>query len=340
MAKHHVYGIDLGSYEIKVYDLEKDRIWTEKNVVAVDSSSTLVAVGDHAFAMYEKTPPNIDVIFPMREGVISDFQHIQDLLQYLLDAGSTFATGGEYTIAVPADVTELEKRAFFDLLVHSTAKARAVKVIERGVADAIGLGLDVQRSDGIFVANFGGETLELSVIAAGGLVFNQRMTIGGRMMDRLIVERVRHHYNFLIGLTTAEKLRMKVGINDDRSGKTIRIAGRDLLNGVPTVKEIPASLVRASLKPLLEQCVEAILSLIERTPPEVHRIIMSDGIYVAGGLAKMAGLPQYLHRATGLHVHTSRKPELCSVRGLEQIVKLEELNELTYSMQEDTERWV
>ena len=340
MAKHYVYGIDLGSYEIKVYDLEKDRIWTEKNVVAVDRNSALVAVGDHAFAMYEKTPPNIDVIFPMREGVISDFQHIQDLLQYLLDAGSTFATGGEYTIAVPADVTELEKRAFFDLLVHSAAKARAVKVIERGVADAIGLGLDVQRSDGIFVANFGGETLELSVIAAGGLVFNQRMTIGGRAMDRLIVERVRHHYNFLIGLTTAEKLRMKVGIRDDRSGRTVRIAGRDLLNGVPTVKEIPASLVRASLKPLLEECVEAIQSLIERTPPEVHRIIIDDGIYVTGGLARMTGLVQYLHRATDLHVHTSRKPELCSVRGLEQIVKLEELSELTYSMQEDTERWV
>ena len=159
----------------------------------------------------------------MHEGVISDFQHIQDLLQYLLDAGSTFAAGGEYTIAVPADVTELEKRAFFDLLVHSSAKARSVKVIERGVADAIGLGLDVQRSDGVFVANFGGETLELSVIAAGGLVFNQRLPIGGRVMDRLIVERVRHHYNFLIGLTTAEKLRMKVGIKDDRSGRTVKL---------------------------------------------------------------------------------------------------------------------
>ncbi len=339
MAKHHVYGIDLGSYEIKVYDLEKDNIWTEKNVVAVDSSGALLAVGDHAFAMYEKTPPDIEVVFPMHEGVISDFQHIQDLLQYLLDAGSTFAAGGEYTIAVPADVTELEKRAFFDLLVHSSAKARSVKVIERGVADAIGLGLDVQRSDGVFVANFGGETLELSVIAAGGLVFNQRLPIGGRVMDRLIVERVRHHYNFLIGLTTAEKLRMKVGIKDDRSGRTVKIAGRDLLYGVPTVKQIPASLVRASLKDLLEQCVEAIMSLIERTPPEIHRIILNDGIYVAGGLARMTGLPQYINRATGLHVHTSRKPEMCSVRGLEQIVKLEELNELAYSMEEDTERW-
>ena len=165
MAKHHVYGIDLGSYEIKVYDLEKDNIWTEKNVVAVDSSGALLAVGDHAFAMYEKTPPDIEVVFPMHEGVISDFQHIQDLLQYLLDAGSTFAAGGEYTIAVPADVTELEKRAFFDLIVHSSAKARSVKVIERGVADAIGLGLsyvkDIAKahngrvsakvSDGLFV---------------------------------------------------------------------------------------------------------------------------------------------------------------------------------------------
>ena len=140
MAKH-VYGIDLGSYEIKVYDLEKDSIWTEKNVVAADRDGKLIAVGDQAYEMYEKTPPNIRVIFPMKDGVISDFQHIQDLLQYLLSSGRTFVTGGEYIIAVPADVTELEKRAFYDLLVHSSAKARSVSVIERGVADAIGLGL-------------------------------------------------------------------------------------------------------------------------------------------------------------------------------------------------------
>ena len=339
MAKH-VYGIDLGSYEIKVYDMEKDTIWTEKNVVAVDRDGKLLAVGDQAFAMNEKTPPNINVIFPMHEGVISDFDHIQDLLQYLLTSGSTFATGGEYTIAVPADITELEKRAFFDLLVHSSAKARSVNVIERGVADAVGLGLDVKRSDGVFVVNLGGETTELSVIAAGGLVFNQRLTIGGRQMDRKIVERVRHHYSFLIGQTSAEMLRCKVGINDDRSGRTIEIAGRDLLTGIPTTKNIPASLVRASLKELLEQCVEAIQLLIDRTPPEINRIIMDDGLYVAGGLARMEGLPYYINRATGLHVHTSRKPKYCSIRGLKEIVHSEELKELTYSMQEENDRWV
>ena len=339
MAKH-VYGIDLGSYEIKVYDLEKDSIWTEKNVVAADRDGRLIAVGDQAFEMYEKTPPNIHVIFPMKEGVISDFQHIQDLLQYLLSSGRTFAAGGEYTIAVPADVTELEKRAFYDLLVHSSAKARSVNVIERGVADAIGLGLDVQRSDGVFVANFGGETTELSVLAIGGLVFNQRLKIGGRQMDREIVERIRRHYNFLIGLTTAEKLRRKVGINDDRSGRTVEIAGRDLLTGVPTIKNIPASLVRASLKELLEKCVSSMLALIDRTPPEINRIIMNDGLYVTGGLARMEGLPYYINRATGLHVHTSRRPKYCSVRGLKEIVRSEELKSLTYSMQEETDRWM
>lgn len=339
MAKNHVYGIDLGSYEIKVYDLEKDSIWTEKNIVAVDKNGKLVAVGDHAYAMVEKTPPEIDVIFPMKEGVIADFQHIQDLLQYLLVSGSTFATGGEYTIAVPADVTELEKRAFFDLLVHSSAKARSVRIVERGVADAVGLGMDVQRCDGVFVANFGGETTELSVIAAGGLVFNQRLTIGGRMMDRMIVDRVRRHYNFLIGTSSAEKLRTRVGISDDRSGRTVDIAGRDLLNGVPTVKSLPGSLVRASVKGLLEQCVDGILAMIDRTPPEVNRVILKDGIYVTGGLARMKGLPQYLNRATGLHVHTSRKPGLCAVRGLKEIVVSEELSGLAYSMQEETEQW-
>ena len=339
MAKH-VYGIDLGSYEIKVYDQEKDTIWTEKNVVAVSRDGKLIAVGDQAFEMYEKTPPNIHIVFPMKEGVISDFQHIQDLLQYLLSSGRTFATGGEYTIAVPADVTELEKRAFYDLLVHSTAKARSVNVIERGIADAVGLGLDVKRCDGVFVVNFGGETTELSVLAAGGLVFNQRLKIGGKQMDKEIVDRIRRHYNFLIGMKTAEKLRMKVGINDDRSGRTMEIAGRDLLTGMPTTKSIPTSLVRASLKELFEKCVSSIDALIDRTPPEINHIILNDGLYVTGGLARMEGLPYYLNRATGLHIHTSRKPKYCSVRGLKDIVGVEELKSLTYSMQEETDRWM
>lgn len=339
MAKH-IYGIDLGSYEIKVYDQEKNTIWTEKNVVAENRDGKIIAVGDQAFEMYEKTPPNIRVVFPMREGVISDFQHITDLLQYLLTSGRSFAQGGEYTIAVPADVTELEKRAFFDLLVHSTAKARSVNVIERGVADAVGLGLDVQHCDGVFVVNLGGETTELSVLAAGGLVFNQRLKVGGRQMDREIVERIRRHYNFLIGMSTAEKLRKQTGINDDRSGRTVEIAGRDLLTGVPTFKNIPASLVRASLKDLLEKCVSAIMALIDRTPPEINHIIQKDGLYVTGGLARMEGLPYYINRATGLHVHTSRKPKYCSVRGLMDIVGSPELQALTYSMQEETDRWM
>lgn len=122
MARN-TYGLDLGSYEIKVYDKKKDTIWKEKDVIAIKDGTEIFAVGDDAYGMYEKAPDNINVVFPMKEGVISHFNDMQFLLQNLLKKGRQFARGSEYVIAVPTDVTEVEKKAFFDLVIHSTAKA-------------------------------------------------------------------------------------------------------------------------------------------------------------------------------------------------------------------------
>lgn len=164
MARN-VYGLDLGTYEIKVYDKKQDTIWKEKDVIAIANGKNIFAVGDEAYEMYEKAPGNIQVVFPMKEGVISRFNDMQYLLQNLLKKERQFARGSEYVIAVPTDVTEVEKRAFFDLVVHSTAKAKEVNIVERAIADCIGLGLDVQNTKGVLIANFGGETTELSIVA-------------------------------------------------------------------------------------------------------------------------------------------------------------------------------
>ena len=120
MARN-IYGLDLGSYEIKVYDKKKDTIWKEKDVIAIADKKEIFAVGDDAYEMYEKAPSNIEVVFPMKEGVISRFNNMQFLLQNLLKKDRQFARGSEYVIAVPTDVTEVEKKAFFDLVIHSTA---------------------------------------------------------------------------------------------------------------------------------------------------------------------------------------------------------------------------
>ena len=339
MARN-TYGLDLGSYEIKVYDKKKDTIWKEKNVIAIRDKKEIFAVGDEAYEMNEKAPENIEVIFPMKEGVISRFNVLQFLLQNLLLIGRQFVRGSEYVIAVPTDVTEVEKKAFFDLVIHSTAKAREVNIVERSIADAVGLDLDVKNTKGIFIANFGGETTELSVLAGGGMVLNRLVKIGGVTFDQSLVNLIRHSHDFLIGRATAEVLRRRFGVFTGESEASLTVAGRDLITGVPMQKAISLSMVRASLRDPLLECVRSILSLLDRTPPEVRTAIYDNGIYLTGGIANMPGLDTYIEKGTGISTKVAQEPDICAVTGLKKIIMSKELRQLAYSMLDENYRWM
>ena len=162
-----VYGLDLGTYEIKAFDKKNDRIWREKNAIAMKNKKYIFAVGNEAYDIFEKAPTDIKVVFPMKRGVIAHFDDMQYLLGNLLGTERRSVFGAEYVVAVPTDVTEVEKKAFYDLVLHSEAKAKSVRIVEKGLADAIGSGMDVIGEKGIFVANFGGGTTELSVLSQG-----------------------------------------------------------------------------------------------------------------------------------------------------------------------------
>ena len=339
MARN-VYGLDLGSYEIKVYDKKKDTIWKEKDVIAIKDSRDIFAVGDDAFEMYEKAPSNIEVVFPMKEGVISRFNYMQFLLQNLLKKGRQFARGSEYVIAVPTDVTEVEKKAFFDLVIHSTAKAKEVNIVERAIADAVGLNLDVKNTKGLFIVNFGGETTELSVIAGGGMVMNRLLKIGGSTFDQSVVTLIRHSHDFLIGRHTAEELRKNFGIFTSDSDSVLPAAGRDLITGVPMRKPISINLVRSAMKDPLLECVHAINSLLDRTPPEVRKAIHENGIFLTGGVAHTHGLDTYIEEMVGITTRTALEPDICAVSGLKKIIMSKDLKKLTYSMLNENYRWM
>ena len=189
MARN-VYGLDLGTYEIKVFDKKKDRIWREKNVIAMKDKKYIFSVGDEAYDMYEKAPENIQVVFPMKNGVIAHFDDMQYLLGNLLGTDRQFVRGAEYVIAVPTDVTEVEKKAFYDLVFHSEAKAKSVRIVERGLADAIGFGIDIMNEKGVFIANFGGGTTELSVLSSGGMALRSCIsTFSGSLLPSVIPKR-------------------------------------------------------------------------------------------------------------------------------------------------------
>lgn len=336
----NVYGLDLGTCRIKVYDKKKNSIWEERNVIAIADEKRIFSVGDEAYEMYEKTPDNIEIVFPMKEGVISHFYDMQYLLQNLLKKERHFARGSKYVIAVPSDVTEVEKRAFYDLVVHSTARAKEVHVVERCIADAIGSGLDVVREPGIFVANMGAEITELSVISAGGMVFNKRLKTGGFALDQSIANLVRHTHDFLIGRITAEDLRSGFDVFGDDTSTTKKVAGRNLLSGIPQQKEISICLVRAAIKEELESCIREIQALMERTPPTIRQAIMKQGIYLTGGLANQKGLAQYMERSLNLKVNLVPSPELCAINGLKKIIQSKELQQLTFSMLDESYRWI
>ena len=340
MARN-VYGLDLGTYEIKVFDKKKDSIWREKNVIAMKDKKYIFSVGDEAYEMYEKSPDNIQVVFPMKHGVIAHFDDMQYLLGNLLQTDRQFVRGSEYVIAVPTDVTEVEKKAFYDLVFHSEAKAKSVRIVERGLADAVGFGLNIMDEKGVFIANFGGGTTELSVLSYGGIVLNRLVKIGGEHFDKAVSSLVRHNRDFLIGRLTAERLRREFGVFDQNTGSVLKVYGRDLITGVPSHTNIPISLVRAAMKEPLEECVRAIRSMIDRTPPDVRRAIEAKGIYLTGGIANLRGLTTYLEGSIGLPVMTVPNPELCAVRGLQKIILHKAYyKKLTYSMLDENYRWL
>ncbi len=336
----NIYGLDLGTYEIKVYDKKKNTLWKEKNAIAIIDEKKIFSVGDDAYAMYEKAPSNIEIQFPMKEGVISHFYNMQYLLQNLIKKEQRFARGSTYYIAVPTDVTEVEKRAFYDLVVHSTAKAKEVLIVERGIADAIGLGIDVLHEPGVMVVNFGGETTELSVLSYGGVVLNRLLKIGGSTLDAAIINSARYNQEFLIGRLTAEELRKTFGIYSANEVQTLSVAGRNLITRIPQQKEMSVCMVRAAVKEPLTACMHEILTILERTPPEVQRAIHKKGIYITGGMANLKGLGTYLEQALGLKINSAEQPEYCAVKGLKQIIDNKGLRKLTYSMLDENYRWM
>lgn len=335
----NIYGLDLGTYEIKVYDERKDEIWKEKSAIATKNQTEIFAVGDEAYAMYEKAHQNIEVLFPMQGGVIARFYDMQNLLENLLRKRQFF--GSEYVIAIPTDITEVEKRAFYDLVYHSSARAKSVSVVERGIADAIGCKIDVYQTGGVMILNMGGGTMELSVLAYGGIVMNRLLKFGGEQFDQEIINLVRRNRDFLIGRKTAEQLRRTFGIFSEDTKSKMQIAGRNLILGLPQRTDISIGLVRAALKEQMDDCVDAIQTMIQRIPPDVLRELKKNGIYLTGGMANLRGIAEYLEESVGVRVSTVDYPELCSMNGLREIIQdKKRYGRLTYSMLDKGYRWL
>ncbi len=333
MLTNNLFGIDLGTSQIKLYNAQTDHITVEKNMLAVENKSEMIAYGDDAFEMFEKSPASIVVSNPISNGVIADIRNMEMLLRAFI---SEEQRGGyraaNYYVTVPTDITEVEKRAFSDLIKDARIKARKVFAVDKPIADGLGMGIDVKNSQGVLIVDVGYDTTEISILSLGGIVISRLIKIGGHVFDTAIVNAVRREYALLIGMKTAE--RMRIYFNDPENEEDVcRVYGRDIVTGLPVERSISRAFIAESLKEHFTVIVDTIRLLLEKTPPELSADIYRHGLFLTGGTSREEGLARRINEDVRLVVNLSENPVTSAVLGLSQVMKKSIYRSLAYTIE-------
>ncbi len=330
---NNAFGIDLGTNNIKIYSRSDDSVLIEKNMIAIENKNTLFAYGDSAFEMYEKAPGNIHISYPLSNGVIADIKNMETLVRYFVaDLQKGNSKPADFYIAVPTDVTEVEKRAFYDLVKDAGVKARRIMVVEKAVADGLGLDIDVKNSQGVLVVNVGYETTEISILSLGGIVLSRLIKTGGLRFDEAIRAAVRKEFSLIIGGKTAEAV--KISLKElDENGTGAVVYGRDIVTGLPVEREIPTRLVDDCLEEHFNTIIDNVKVILERTPPELAADIYRHGIFLTGGASQVNHLAERMAAGTGLKVNVAESPSTSVVMGLAKIIKDDNYKSVAYAIE-------
>ena len=314
-------AIDLGTANTLIIHNDKVVV-DEPSIVAVHrSTGKLVAVGTRALMMQGKTPEDIKVIRPLKDGVIADFQAAELMLIEFLrmmsaKQKSLFPPSLKMVVCIPSGITEVEERAVRDS--SEQAGAKEVRLIHEPMAAAIGIGLDVLEPNGNMVVDIGGGTSEIAVIALGGIVSNKSVKVAGDEFNADIEDYMRREHNMSIGERTAELVKINVGAalsEIDNPPPAYDVRGRDLLTGIPKSIPITHHEIAIALDVSVSQVELAILNALEQTPPELSADIYTSGIYLAGGGSLLRGLDKRIHLKTKLPVHIAEDPLKAVARG-------------------------
>ncbi|HOQ76605.1 MAG TPA: rod shape-determining protein [Thermoclostridium sp.] len=299
-------GIDLGTASMLIYVKGKGIVLQEPSVVAIDKNTDkILAVGEEARRMLGRTPGNIVACRPLRDGVISDFHVTERMLRYFLNkvtASSFFRLfKPRVMICVPSGVTEVEKRAVEDAAIQ--AGARKTYLIEEPIAAAIGAGIDITKACGSMVVDVGGGTTDIAVISLGGTVVSTSIKVAGDKFDEAIVRYMRKKHNLMVGERTAEELKISIGTVFPRPQEvSMDIRGRNLVSGLPKTITVTSTELMEALDEPVSSIVEAVHSVLERTPPELAADISDRGIVMTGGGSLVYGLDKLLEHKTGIKV--------------------------------------
>ena len=309
-------GIDLGTATVIAYVKGKGIVLREPSVVAIDKDTgDVLAVGKDARRMLGRTPGNIVATRPLRDGVISDYTVTEKMLKYFINrVWGKYIFSPRIMICVPSRVTEVEKKAVIDAAMG--AGARKVYLIEEPLAAAIGAGLDVNKACGNMVVDIGGGTTDIAIISLGGTVLSTSIKTAGDKFDEAIVKYIKKKHNIIIGERTAEDLKINIGCVYPKIQDTeMSIRGRDLISGLPKTITVYSSEMLEALTEPAEQILEAVHSVLERTPPELSGDIKDRGIYMTGGGCLLDGLDKLLQDRTGINVMVAQDSVSCVALG-------------------------
>ena len=323
-------AIDLGTANTLVFVQGKGIVLNEPSIIAIRrTDNEVIGVGHEAKAMLGRTPENIQVIRPLRDGVIADFDVTERMLQYFIERARQISSGRKrawvldrprVVVGVPSGITQVEKRAVRDAALE--AGARDVYLIEEPTAAAIGAGLPIHEPGGHLVVDIGGGTTEVAVISMSGTVYCNSVRIAGDEMDEAIIQHIRKHYRLLVGERRAEEIKIKLGSAYPMAGErlTMEVKGRDLIDGIPKTIVVTDEEIREALREPVMAIVDTVRTCLERTPPELAADIVDKGIVLTGGGALLRGLDLLLRQETDLPITVGDDPLSCVALGTGKVL--------------------
>ncbi len=315
-------GIDLGTAYTLIYLKGKGIILNEPSVISVyKDSKQVIEVGRRAKRMLGRAPYYIDVVRPLRYGVISELEYAILMLKEFLeivDVKPGFFTGLETIVCVPSAVSTVDKRAVLELSYRLGAK-RAY-LISEPIAAAIGAGMNIFESIGSFIIDIGGGTSESAIISLGGLVENEITSVAGDRMNEEVIRLFKNKYKILIGEQMAEAIKVNLGIIDDPDERYYA-KGRDLVTGLPTAQEISAGELREALTPLIDEIIRVLRETLMKANPEIHSDIMERGLILSGGGALIKGLDTYIRDKLEIPVIFAPQPLYSVINGIAEVFK-------------------
>ncbi|OGD82977.1 rod shape-determining protein [Candidatus Collierbacteria bacterium RIFOXYD1_FULL_40_9] len=326
-------GIDLGTANVVVHVKGRGVVIRQPSVVARHiKTKEILAMGEEAKKMLGKNPANIEVVRPLRDGVIADFDAAEAMLKhYIVEVHELYKGLGfkiprpRVAIGIPSGVTEVERRAVQEAAI--SAGARAAFLIEEPMAAAIGAGLPVQKAEGQLICDIGGGTSEIGVISLGGLVLNRSLRVAGDELTEAIINFVRLKYNLLLGESTAEEVKIAVGSaypqkkEKEGAGLQIVVRGRSLETGLPQSLKLNSEEIREALMPIVNQILQEIALIIEETPPDLVSDILEKGMVMAGGGSLIRGIDKLISEQVGMPVWVTENPLEAVVMGCAKVLE-------------------